>query len=283
MLLLGAALSGCGATADSGKPEVVASFYPLQFVAERIVGDHADVTTLTAPGAEPHDLELSPRRTADLYGASVLLYESGLQPAVDDALRNDRPDQVVDAAEVVGLQPGEDGNGLDPHFWLDPTLMAEVATAFTSAIAESDPAHAADYRAANAELQTDLSALDQEVRSGLASCRTRTVVVSHDAFGYFGSRYDLDFRPIAGLSPGAEPSPRHLAELADLIRTDKITTVFSERLATTKFADTLASDVGIETGVLDPIEGLTSADADQDYLSLMRENLAALEKAGGCR
>lgn len=282
LALAGGALTGCAASSDGGKPQVLASFYPLQYVAKRIVGDHAEVTNLTKPGVEPHDLELSPRQTADLASADVVLHEEGLQPAVDEAVRNDAPEHVVDAASVVELRAADDGTGRDPHFWLDPTLLAKVAQSFTAAISEADSAHAADYRAANETLQTDLRGLDEEFRTGLADCRSRALVVSHDAFGYLASRYDLEMRSIAGLSPGAEPSPRHLQELADLIRTDKITTVFSERLGSQKFADTLASDLGITTAVLDPIEGLTSSDSSEDYLSLMRENLAAVEKAGGC-
>ncbi len=280
-LALGA-MSGCAAEDDSGKPQVVASFYPLQYVAERIVGENAEVTNLTKPGAEPHDLELSPRQTADLAGADVVLHEEGLQPAVDEAVRNDVPDHVVDAAAVVDLASADGGEGRDPHFWLDPTLLAHVAQAFTESISEADSGHADDYRAANQELQTDLKDLDQDFRARLANCRSHTLVVSHDAFGYLGRRYDLEVQSIAGLSPDAEPSPRHLAELSDLIRTDKVTTVFSERLSSPKFADTLASDLGITTAVLDPIEGLTSPESSDDYDSLMRENLAAIEKAAGC-
>ncbi len=274
-------LGGCGGGSDSGKPQVVASFYPLQFVAERVAGDHVEVTNLTAPGVEPHDLELSPRQTARVASADVVVFEKGLQPAVDEAVSNDAPQHVVDAAEVVDLAKA-DGE-TDPHFWLDPTLLAQVADSFTEAISEADPDHAADYRKANAELQDDLTGLDEDFRTGLRECRTRTLVVSHDAFGYLGSRYDLDVHAIAGLSPDAEPSPRHLAELADLIRDDDVTTVFSERLASPKFADTLASDLGLSTAVLDPIEGLAKGDEGADYLSLMRENLAAIRKAGGCR
>ncbi len=107
-------------------------------------------------------------------------------------------------------------------------------------------------------------------------------MVSHDAFGYLGARYDLEMHSIAGLSPDAEPSARHLAELADLIRSDDINTVFSERLASPKLADTLAGDLGIDTEVLDPVEGLASPEDDDDYVSLMRDNLSALRKAGGC-
>jgi len=287
--LAAGALTGCNAAEGSGKPEVVASFYPLQYVAERVVGDHAEVANLTAPGVEPHDVELSPRQTADVSSASVVFHEKGLQPAVDQVISNDRPDHVVDAADVVDLheaaheeEEGHDHEGSDPHFWLDPTLLGKAAAAFTDTMADADPDHATDFRTNNARLQADLEKLDGEFRTGLKECTTRTIVVSHDAFSYLGERYDLDVHAIAGLSPDAEPSARRLGELADLIREDDITTVFTERLASPKLADTLASDLGIETAVLDPIEGLGDKGGDGDYLSLMRENLAALQKAGGC-
>ncbi len=176
----------------------------------------------------------------------------------------------------------EDAEGSDPHFWLDPTLLGGAAEAFTDTMAKADPDHASDFRANNDRLQADLEQLDADFRTGLESCTTRTIVVSHDAFEYVGERYDLDVHAIAGISPDAEPSARRLGELGDLIREDDITTVFTERLASPKLADTLASDLGIETAVLDPIEGLSDEDADEDYLGLMRENLAALQKAGGC-
>jgi zinc transport system substrate-binding protein len=278
-LLPVASLSACSATASDA--EVVTSFYPLQFVAERVVGDDAEVANLTKPGVEPHELDLSPRQVATLSGAKVAFYESGLQPAVDEAVEQNGPEHVVDAAKAVGLRQGD--GGPDPHFWLDPTLLAEAATAFTDAISDADPAHAADYRRNNAALQADLRRLDADIRTGLEDCRTRTLVVSHDAFEYFGRRYGLEVEPIAGLSPDAEPSGQHLAQLADLARDKGITTVFSETLASPKFADTLADEVGVGTAVLDPIEGLTNTDSEDDYLTLMRADLAAIRKAGGCR
>lgn len=292
VLLLATTLSACAVGSDagsaSGKPTVIASFYPLQFVAERIVGSYAAVTNLTAPGVEPHDLELSPRQAARVSSAAVVLYEKGLQPAVDEAVANDGPEAIVNAASVVSLQSGAEGaeegeeGGLDPHFWQDPTLLAEVADAFTAKMAKVDPDHSSQFTANNATLQDDLAALDQDIKSGLFSCTTRSLVVSHDAFEYLGRRYDLTVHPIAGLSPDAEPSARHLEELSDLITSEKITTVFNERLASPKLADALASDLGIATEVLDPIEGLTKDDPDADYLSIMRENLEAIQKADSC-
>ncbi len=281
--LLAVPLSGCAVGSSSGKPQVVASFYPLQYVAERIVGQHAEVTDLTAPGVEPHDLELSPRQTAQLATADVALYEKGLQPAVDEAIANDPPGHVVDAAAVVGLHQTDGALGRDPHFWLDPTLLAKVAAQLTTAVAAADPAHAADYRSADAALQADLTTLDQEYRRGLAQCRSRTLVVSHDAFGYLAERYHLEVHSIAGLSPDAEPSPRHLAEIGDLVRSEHVTTVFSERLASSRMAESLARDLGVTTAVLDPLEGLVPSESGEDYLSLMRENLAAIRKADRCQ
>ena len=273
--------AGCGQGHRSdGRAQVVTSFYPLQYVAERIGGVHVQVSNLTAPGVEPHDLELAPRQVADLSAADVVVYEKGLQPSVDQAIANDTPARSVDAAAVVSLRPGD--GGVDPHFWQDPTLLAEVADVFTTTMVRADPAHAADYRAGDRRLQDDLTLLDRELRAGLRTCRTRSVVVSHDAFEYLARRYGLQVHAIAGLSPDAEPSAQRLSQLGALARATHVTTVFSERLASPKLADTLAGELGLTTAVLDPIEGLSSSDPHADYLSLMRANLAALRTAGGC-
>jgi len=270
-------LAGCGGLGTAHeRPTVVTSFYPLAFVAQQVAGDHEAVLNLTHPGMEPHDLELTVAQTADIVDADVLLYEHGLQPAVDTAVAQNGPAHVVDAAQHVRLRPG------DPHFWLDPVRLSTVTHAFAVEMAHADPAHAADYRANAVALQGKLSALDRDYRRGLAHCEQRTIVVGHDAFGYLGRRYGLHVVGINGLSPDAEPSPAHMRTLHDLVRRDGISTVFTEALASPVLADTLAHDLGIRTAVLDPIEGLGPATAHQTYLSLMRRNLATLQEANHC-
>jgi zinc transport system substrate-binding protein len=286
-----AVLAGCGGLGadDEGLgPRVVTSFYPLQYVAERVAGEHAQVSNLTTPGAEPHDLELTVRQTASIADADLLVVHSGFQPAVDEAIEQSGPDAVVDTAEVIEPvvhededDPDHEHEGGDPHFWLDPTQLALAAGAVADRLAEVDPDHAADFRANLDELVTDLERLDGDYRAGLEGCDTTDVVVSHDAFGYLET-YGLHFESIAGLSPDQEPSPARLGELADLIEGSSITTVFTETLASPALSETLADDLGLETAVLDPIEGLSDSTADEDYLSLMRENLAALRTANGC-
>ena len=273
----------------SGEHTVVASFYPLYFIAERVAGRYNDVVDLTPPGVEPHEYELTVRQVAEIDNARVGFYERGVAPSIDQAMDNDSPDRALDVTSVVPLAAPVAGSGVehtsddkDPHFWQDPTLMAEATRAFASTMAEADPAHAAYYRAQGRRLVRDLGRVDTEYRRTLANCRVDTIVVSHDAFEYLARRYGVDVVPIAGLEPDAEPSLQRLHDLANLIRDRGVTTVFFETLASPDLAESLAGDVGVRSAVLDPIEGLSSDDPDATYLTLMRQNLAALAKAGDC-
>jgi len=273
----------------SGDHTVVASFYPLYFIAERVAGRYNDVIDLTPKGVEPHEYELTVRQVAEIDLARVGFYEHGVAPSIDQAMANDSPAHVLDVASVVDLAGPVTGSGVestsddkDPHFWQDPTLMAEATRAFADTMAGADPAHASYYRNQGARLVQDLNRLDAAYSRTLASCRIRTVVVSHDAFEYLARRYHVDVVPIAGLEPDAEPSLQRLHDLSNLIRDRGVTTVFFETLASPDLARSLAGDVGIESAVLDPIEGLTSTDPHATYLTLMRQNLAALAKAGEC-
>lgn len=285
-----AAAAGCGGGDGSASgPDVVASFYPYEYVAQRVVGGNGEVQNLTAPGVEPHDVELSPQQVADITEADLLVYESGFQPSVDQAVEQNPPAHALDVTEVVPLEntgaSSDDAVGgsleADPHLWLDPTLLMPVAQAVADRMGEIDPRHAEGYRSNARSLVSDLERLDHDFRSGLADCERSAFVTSHAAFGYLARRYHLTMIPIAGLTPESEPSPEHLARLYDLVEEQGITTVFSEALGSKEYADTLAGDLGLTAAVLDPIEGLPDG-SDADYLSLMRANLAALQKANGC-
>jgi zinc transport system substrate-binding protein len=292
-----ALLAGCGGSdgaAGNGR-SAVAAFYPLAWVTDRVAGDDWEVTNLTQPGQEPHDLELTIAQTAALEEADLVVLTHGFQPAVDAGAETAEA-PVLDAADAVELMPADasehegeteaehaehaDGDS-DPHFWLDPLLVADFADAVAAELGEVDPDAAQTYADNASQLRTELEALDQEYTEGLTACERDTTVVSHQAFAYL-ERYGPHFEPIAGLSPDSEATAADLARLQELIEEDGVTTVFSERLVSPKMAETLADDLGVETAVLDPIEGLSDDTADEDYLSLMRENLTALQQANGC-
>ncbi len=272
------ALTGCDAQ-DDGKVHVVAAFYPLAWAAGQVAGTNAAVEDLTTPGVEPHDLELTVRQTAAVSAADVVLYEKGFQPSVDSAVKENAQD-TLEVGSVVDLEQTDDG--VDPHFWHDPARMADYADAIGAKLAKVDPAHAQGYRSRAAVLRGRLERLDRDYATGLKNCRVTTIVVSHDAFGYL-SKYGLRVQGIAGLSPDAEPSARHIRELQDLIGRDGITSVFSETLASPKLTESLARDLALRSEVLDPIEGVQEdAPSGTDYLSLMRGNLKKLERANSC-
>jgi len=282
-------VAGCGSgsaadeSAGAGNGTgTAAAFYPLAWVAEQVGGARVQVDLLTSPGVEPHDLELSPEQIAAVTEADVVLLERGFQPAVDDAVDQGAQGTVVDAATVVDLLPADDADGSDPHFWHDPMQMASLADRMGEVYAEADPANAEAYEAAADHLVAKLERLDADYRAGLADCRTRTVVTSHDAFGYLGDSYDLEMLPIAGIDPTDEPSPERLAELVDLVEAEDITTIFAETLVSPAVAETLADEAGLRVATLDPIEGLSDQTSEADYLSLMRANLGALVQANGC-
>ncbi|MEU8432174.1 metal ABC transporter substrate-binding protein [Streptomyces sp. NPDC029216] len=290
---------------EDGKLAVTASFYPMQFLAEQIGKEHVKVDTLTKPGVEPHDLEITPQQTAQLGESGLVLYLKSLQPAVDKAVAQSGVKNIVDAATLTKLEvhsssghddhdhaaepkgagEGEGHNeaGEDPHIWLDPVKYAEVAKGVGAALEKADPAHAADYQKNTGELVTKLTALDTEYKNGLANTATKTFITTHSAFGYLAERYGLDQEGIAGFDPEAEPSPARMKDLQAVAKKDNVSTVFFETLASDKTAKTLAADTGLKTDVLDPLEGITDKSQGADYFEVMHANLKNLQKALGSK
>ncbi|MBC7592693.1 MAG: zinc ABC transporter substrate-binding protein [Kineosporiaceae bacterium] len=285
------AACGSGPGAKTTGIQVAASFYPLAFVAEQVGGTNVSVANLTAPGIEPHDLELKPKQVGAVQDAGLVIFESNFQAAIDDAIGQAGRDSkdTIDVAKLVKLQPlpaGEGGaNGHaedDPHVWLDPVNMIAVTEAVRAKLSAIDPAHATAYRTNATVLTTKLKALDTSFSTALAQCATTKIVTSHAAFGYLTQRYGLEQIPIAGVDPSNEPSLAQLAVITNLVRKDKITTIFTEELVSPAIAETVAGATGAKTATLDPIEGLSDETAHENYLTLMAKNLSVIEKANNC-
>lgn len=301
--------TGAGAGDEPGSDglQVIASFYPVEYLLTEIAGEHAEVSTLTGPGADPHEVELTPRAVGSLGSADLVVYAEGMQPAVDAAVRQQAPDHSLDVTVAADLMAtgggseehdehahedeghdeddahaGHDHGPEDPHFWLDPIRYGQVAEAIAEELADLDPDHADDYRERAAGLVEELTDLDQAFTEGLASCESRDVVTTHEAFGYLADRYDLHQHGITGINPEAEPSPARLAEISAQIRRNETTTVFAEPILTDAIARTVAQETGAEVLILDPVEGITEDSAGEDYLSVMRANLEALQEGLGC-
>ena len=294
----GAATSAAGSDRSGVPLEVAVGFYPYEFVAQRVGGDDVEITNLTQPGGEPHDLELSPRQVAALQDVDLVVYSRGFQPAVDEAVEQSAADRAFDVLTAVELREraheehegeeeadaeeevhAEEEAAGDPHVWLDPMRLATIADAVAEQLAERAPDKAEEFTQRADELREELSALDEELRDGLARCERKELVTSHDAFGYLAASYGLEQVPLAGLSPDDEASPKRLAEVARFAKEKGVTTIFFEELVSPKVAQSLAAEVGAQAKVLSPLEGPPDSG---DYLSAMRTNLASLRDALGC-
>lgn len=298
-------LAGCGnaGTADAEGVQVLASIYPLAYVATQVGGDLVTVSTATPAGTDPHSVELSPRQLRDIGEADLVVYLGGFQTAVDEAVDERAPEHALDVATVADLRPLPDGaadghsdedehaeedehadedehGGLDPHFWLDPERLTAVARTVAETLAQVDPDNADTYRANADALAEDLAALDTELATGLGSCESDVVVTSHAAFGYLADRYDLRQVSVSGIDPEGEPSPARIREVREAIGDLGVTAVFTEPLADPAVAATLAEDLGVEVLQLDPLD---SHDEDgPDYREVMAANLKALRTGLGC-
>jgi zinc transport system substrate-binding protein len=287
-----------GACSDDGGPasgrvRVAASFYPIAWAAEQVGGPDVDVDSLTKAGAEPHDLELTPREVGAVADSDLVLYVHGFQPSVDDAVGEAPKGHVLDLAGAADLDltftPIEEGaahedeaGSVDPHFWLDPTRLASVAEAIGRRFAEIDPDHADGYAERTRALVARLDRLDASLRQGLTGCSSTTIVTSHNAFGYLARRYGLTQMGITGLTPEDEPSPADLAAVTSFVREHRVGTIFFEALVSPDLARTVASETGARTEVLDPLESISDESQGHDYLEVMASNLRNLRSALGC-
>lgn len=284
---------------QSDKMSVVASFYPMYFFAQEIGGEKAEVKNITPAGAEPHEYEPTPQDLVAIQNSDLLVLNgAGLEPWSTDVLASIPAEKVVIAGETFATLEGEeheeheeeaDHEGeeehiTDPHVWLSPELAIKIVDRIEQGFAKADPTNASYYADNAASLKSRISALDTEYKQGLARCSSKDIVTSHAAFGYLAAEYGLHQVSIAGLSPEEEPSAQELAEVADFAKKNKVKYIFFESLISPKLSQTIATEVGAQTLVLDPIEGIAADDlaAGQDYLTVMRSNLANLKVALQC-
>lgn len=292
LAIAGALTLGLSACSSEGQPpeigqklEVVAAFYPLEFLADRVGDDAVNVTELTSGGAEAHDVELSPQQVAQIHDAALVLYVKGFQPAVDLAVAQQAPDTSIDLGAGLERLTSTDDRGKtrpDPHIWLNPQNMIKMADVVTTRLIELAPEKTSDFETRQSRLDRHLESLDSTWERGTQTCESRDLVVSHEAFAYLAARYNFNQIGVSGLSPDAEPSPTRIAEMAELAKRDDVTTVYYESSVDPRVAATIANEAGVDTAILDPLES-RSADEAGDYLSVMLKNLTTVEEGQRCR
>ena len=273
--LLVVALVGCSAEARE-EQTIVASVYPLAFVAERIAGTSWEVVDLTPPGTEAHDLELTLEDRAALEAATAVLYlgDIGFQPQLEDAIVN--PESEVAGAAILVGSPRR-----DPHWWLDPSSFTAAVDFVQGILVRKDPDRSADYDSRALQMTFELDELHAQFSQELSDCRYSTAIVTHEAFGYLADRYGFEQFGLTGITPEAEPTAARLSRANALIEDGEAGAVFYEREDNAhRTAESFAADAGV---LALPLGTLESRPLEGDYFSVMQENLASLRKGLQCR
>lgn len=273
----------------NGKLSVTTSFYPLYFFSSQIGGDKADVQNITPAGSEPHDYEPTAKDMARIEHANLLVLNGNVE-SWGDKIKNNlqgKATTVIVAGEGLFTKTlTEEGETMrDPHVWLNPILAKKEVEKITKGYTTTDPLNKAYYEANEKQLTTKLDKLDAKYQAGLQNCQTRDIITSHEAFAYLAEQYGLNQVAIAGLSPDEEPSSKQLAEVADFAKQNNTHYIFFETLVSPKLAETIAQEIGAQTLVLDPIEGLSDDDIKQgkNYFTVMEDNLKNLQTALQCK
>ena len=281
LLIIMNIVSGCGGqqSADKSKLQVAASFYPMAEFVQAVGGDKVQVTTLVPDGAEPHDWEPSPKDLTRLGRAQVFVYNGMVEPWAQQAL---------DALSERKIMPVETGRGLfartgkqDPHVWVSPKKAIVQVQRITEALCEADAKHTDIYKDNSRAYIAKLEQLDKRLAAVSKAAPKKVFVTAHAAFGHLAEDYGLRQLSVAGISAEAEPTPGDLQRLITTVKREKVRYVFFETLTDPKIAKLVAQETGAQTAVLDPLEGLDEEGRKQglDYLKIMEQNIANLEKA----
>lgn len=275
LVILALFLVGCGQ--KSATPKIYTSFYPVYDFTKKIVGDDVEVVNLTPPGVEAHDFELDARTMGEL-GDAKLVFAVGLhmEPWLENAEKNFPDVRFVKLSD--GIATHEIDGVTDPHIWLSFENAKKMAETIADALSEIVPEKAEDFRARKDGFVGELAALQADYIEQTADLTDRTLVVTHAAFGYLADEIRFTQVPIEGLGSETEPDAATMRRVIDFVKAHKIPVIYAAEALSPKTAETVSRETGATVRVLDPVENLDTArrEAGEDYLSIMKQNLATL-------
>lgn len=307
-VVLSVLLTACGGqekkeASSNEKIQVMTTFYPMYEFTKQVVGDKGDVELLIPAGTEPHDFEPSAKDLAKISDSDVFVYNSPELETWTDNLTDTidtKQTEIIQASKDIKLMEGtehdheeahdhdtqeheEHGHSheLDPHVWLDPALAIKEVETIRNQLSKKYPDDKAAFEKNAASYIDELKKLDEEFQTAFKDAKNKTFVTQHAAFGYLANQYGLTQEAIAGISPDQEPSPSRLSELKHYVDDNQVKVIYFEENASSKVAETLSKETGVKLEVLNPLESLTDKQIKdgEDYLSVMRENLAALKES----
>lgn len=290
-------IAGCG-SADSGndspsKTKIYTTIYPLQFLVEEIAGDTVDAITVYPPGVDEHSYEPTSKELTDIAEGEAFFYiGAGLEAFASTAagaLENQdvklieigKSEELFLSSEHDHDDHGHDHGDIDPHIWLDPLRMIDIATIIKDELVAMHPEEKANYEENIIQLEAELKELDNEFQQLISSKANKNILVTHAAFGYWEERYGIEQISIHGLSTENEPSQKELIAIIETANEYDINHIIFEQNVTTRISDVIKEEIDAEVLTIHNLSVRTDEDIQEErnYFSIMRDNLEVLDQA----
>ena len=285
---------------------VTTTIYPLYSIAKEIGADKIKLQNLIPFGVEAHGFDPTPADMAKLSKSDIFITSSdSMEPWKDKIVKSLKiEEKVFDMSKYVKLRTLEEENdehledekehkhehdheheGIDPHYWVSLNNYILMTETITKLFIEKDSVNKDFYIQNSNNYLAKIKALKEKYDLTMATCTNKKILVNHDAFGYFADDYGVKQYSISGMSPEDKPSAKQISELINLVKNEKINTVFFEEFASPKVAQTIAKATNAKIDALRPAENISKEENKNGYgyLQIMEDNLEKLKFAMDCK
>ncbi|MBC1780431.1 metal ABC transporter solute-binding protein, Zn/Mn family [Listeria booriae] len=304
LLVTAVFLAGCGDNSDAQKKDndkltVYTTVYPLQYLASQIGGTYVDAHSVYPAGSDAHSFDPTQKDMMNIADSDLFFYIGlGMEGFVDKAKQSLKNENVKFVVTTDNLhlptmsheeedheheedEDGHDHGDINPHVWLDPNYMITMAATVRDNLSKELPAQKETFNKNYEKVVSQLKTLNTDYKTMADTAKHKDFVTAHAAYGYWEKEYGLKQIPISGISTSDEPSQKKLTTIVNTIKSEKIPYILLEQNTNSKIADVIQKETGTKTLKLHNLETLTQKDIDakRDYMSIMKDNLAALKTA----